>query len=281
MHEHVQLSLSLRTSHPHSISVLDACPDEPLKLIASIEQTASPFPDRAVTILTKYSCLDTSPGDDAFQIEAMSSPRVTNPDAQCRTRWLPLRPVGVRVYRIRIPGGPDLLRRDPDDGFRFLTIPPVGNGHAEVVFELPPSRLVRRLGDQNESVQDKLMRFLRVGDTYSIKSNRHGIHWWAFGSLEDEKGLKGKKISRWTFPDDLSLTREPGEDETASIASSLRDLVDLHDVNRLSSRSAVEGEQKPDVRWMRSEGWVFGEPESRLVMTCAPGSEEAFFSVTA
>ncbi|KAK6193480.1 hypothetical protein LQW54_012418 [Pestalotiopsis sp. IQ-011] len=276
----VQLSLGLTTSTPHAISIHDPYPSTPLELIASIKQTSSPYPDRAVTILTKYSCLDTTPSEDAFFIRAMRSPQITVPDTQCATPELPLRPVARNITTTRISGDPDLLKRGDDDGFRFITVPPVGQGDVQVVFELPPERLVERLGDKDESVQDKLIRLLRPGDSYKVVVRDLSIRWWAFGSLHGEDGLRSKnKIARWTFPDDLPLVRKPGEDETDEVAHRLRDLVDLHDVNHLSSRSAVEGEQRPDIRAMRCEGWVFGEPAGSLVMTAEDQDEGAIFTI--
>ncbi|ETS83870.1 hypothetical protein PFICI_05746 [Pestalotiopsis fici W106-1] len=275
----VQLSLSLSTSPPHAISIQDPYPSEPLQLIASIKQTASPFPDRAVTILTKYSCLDTTPTEDAFFIRTMRSPQITASDSQCPAPELPLHPVARHITTTRISGNPDLLKRGVDDGFDFITVPPLGQGHAEVAFELAPDRLVQRLGNKDESVQDKLLRLLRPGDSYKIVPSDLGIRWWAFGSLDGENGLREKKIARWTFPDDLPLVREPGEDETDEIALRLRDLVDLHDVNHLSSRSAVEGEQRPRIGIMHSEGWVFGEPQRALVLVFEGQEKGAIFTI--
>ncbi|KAF1974717.1 hypothetical protein BU23DRAFT_579500 [Bimuria novae-zelandiae CBS 107.79] len=216
--EKVQLLLSLRCS-PQTLSIQDHTPSTPLKLIATIRQVASPFPDHVVTILTYFPLL-------------------------------PLRSLGSRITHIRVSGDPDLLKRDKSDGFSFLSIPPVYQSYAEVVFELPPERLMQRLGNKDESVQDKLRRI-----------------------------IKGKKIARWTLPDELSLDREPDEDETEEIACKLRDLVDHHVVNSLSSRGAVEDEQKPDIGRMRSEGWGFGEPEAGLVMVVADEGEEATFTI--
>lgn len=200
-------------------------------------------------------------------------------DAQCPAQELPLRPVGKWITTIRIGGVPDLLARDVDDDFKFLSIPPVDQGHAEVVLELPPERLMLRLCNNDESVQDKLHRFLRPGDVYKVAPSNLRLNWWAFGSLDDEASLKGKRIARWTLPDELSLERRPGEDETDEVACKLVDLVDLHNVNSLSSRSAVEDEQKPDIGRMRAEGWVFGEPEGGLVMVAADEDGEATFTV--
>ncbi|KAK8130591.1 hypothetical protein PG999_002971 [Apiospora kogelbergensis] len=274
----VQLSLSLSTSPPHTISIHEPYPSSPLKLVAAVEQVASPFPERAVTILTKYSCLDTTPGTDAFFIRAMTSPFITAPDAECPAPELTMRPL-LRVNIRRMSGDPDLLKRGEDDpGFAFVTIPPVGKGHAEVVFELSPAKLVQRLGDSEEPVPDKLLRFLRPGDTYKIRPSTLKIDWWAFGSLGDKGGPGGKieKVARWTLPDDLPLVRAPGADETEDVAHRLRDLVDLHNVNKLSSRSAVDDEQRPVVAAMRSEGWVFGEPEAGLTMVAKEQGEATF-----
>lgn len=285
----VQLSLSLSTSTPHSISIHDAYPETPLKLLATITQTASPFPSRGVTILTKYSCLDTSPGgDDAFFIRAMASPINTN-QVDGKPRELPLWPIGRRITTFRVSGDPDLRKRPENDGFVFLTVPPVGTGSTEVVLsDLAPARLVRRLrsltaaedgGEEGkeEDVRDKLRRLLQPGDVYRIAPSDLGLRWWAFGSLSGE--LRDKKISRWSLPDDLPLVRGPGEDETGDVARRLQDLVDLHDVNHLSSRSAVEGEERPVVAQMRAEGWVFGEPPTGLDLVCAEGKDQAVFEI--
>jgi hypothetical protein len=183
------------------------------------------------------------------------------------------------ITTTRISGDPDLLKRGKDDGFSFITVPPIGQGYVVVVFGMPPARLVQRLGNKHESVQDKLLRLLRPGDSYKIVPSDLAIRWWTFGSLDGNNGLRKKKIARWTFPDDLPLVREPGEDETDEIAQRLRDLVDLHDVNHLSSRSTVEGEQRPVIGPMRSEGWVFGEPEGALVMAAEDQGEGAIFTI--
>jgi hypothetical protein len=72
--------------------------------------------------------------------------------------------------------------------------------------------------------------------------------------LEDPEDLKGKKISRFSFSDDLGLDREKGVDKSEEVVSKMQDLIDLHNVNKLSLRSAVEGEEKPDIKKMREEG---------------------------
>ncbi|KAK8057099.1 hypothetical protein PG996_011036 [Apiospora saccharicola] len=282
----VQLSLSLSTSPPHTLSVHDAYPTEPLKLVATVEQVASPFPERAVTILTKYSCLDNSPaGDDAFARLALHSPQLTVADPECPTPEIKLRPT-KRVTFIRVGGDPDILKRAEEDHFSLLTVPPVGQGHAEVVWELSPATLLRKMGNQDESVQDKLLRLLRPGDTYRIWPGSMTICWWSFGSLEDEAGdglddkKKKKKVARWTLPDGLPLVRAPGVDETEDVAHRLVDLVDHHNVNFLSSRSAVEDEQIPVIKDMRAEGWVFGEPRAGLKMVVRDQGGEAVFTIT-
>jgi hypothetical protein len=280
-HQKVQLALTLSTSPPHTVSSKDATPSEPLKLIATIKQTASPFPDRAVTILTKYSCLETdAPGSDgAFFTRAMASPQIIVQDDQCPAPELIMRPT-KRVTIRRISGDPDLLKRGADDpGFKFVTIPPAGQGHAEVVWELPPSKLLKRLGNKDEPLEDKMRRFLRPGDTYKIVPSSLMITWWSFGGLEVEGEVEKTQIARWSLPDDLPLVRGPGVDETEEIAHQLRDWVDLHDVNYLSSRSAVENEQIPDIGKMRSEGWIFGEPHTGLEIIAENKEDGAQFTV--
>ncbi|CBY00832.1 hypothetical protein IAQ61_011743 [Plenodomus lingam] len=276
----VHISLHLSISPPGTLSIDDAFPSTPLKLIATIKQTKSPFPDRAITIMTKYSCLevDTPGSEGAFFSRAMASPQVTVPDPGCPAPELPLRPT-KRVTITRVSGDPDLLKRGEENGFRFITIPPVSQGHAEVMWELTPSKLLLRLGDKGESLEEKMKRFLRPGDTYKIVPDNLRIQWWTFGSLDGGDGIGKKKIARWSLPDDLPLVREPGQDETDEVAHGLRDWIDLHDVNKLSSRSAVENEQKPDIARMRSEGWVFGEPKTGLVMTAENQEHGAQFTV--
>ncbi|KAI8629104.1 hypothetical protein F5Y19DRAFT_433980 [Xylariaceae sp. FL1651] len=109
-------------------------------------------------------------------------------------------PIGRHITTERVSGDPDLLKRGRGAEFRFISIPPVAQGRAEVVFELTPFRLMDRLGDKYESVQDKLARFLRPGDTYKIEASDLGIRWWAFESLQDEDGLKGKKSVALDLP---------------------------------------------------------------------------------
>jgi hypothetical protein len=280
-HQKVQLALNLSTSPPHTVSSKDTTPSGPLKLIATIKQTASPFPDRAVAMLTKYSCLETdAPGSDgAFFTRAMASPHIVVQDDQCPAPELIMRPT-KRVTITRISGDPDLLKRETEDpGFNFITVPPVGQGHVEVVWELPPSKLLKRLGDKDEPLEDKMKRFLRPGDTYKIVPSNLRITWWSFGGLDVEEGSERRRVARWSLPDDLPLVRDPGEDETEEIAHQLRDWVDLHDVNYLSSRSAVENEQIPDISKMRSDGWVFGEPHTGLEMIAENKEDGAQFTI--
>jgi hypothetical protein len=277
----VQLSLSLRTSTPHMISIHEAFPPSPLKLIATIQQTASPFPDRAITILTKYSCLelDTPSHGGAFFSRAMTSPKITGPDTDCPAPELPLRPVGKWITITRMSGDPDLLKRPEDPGLTFLTVPPMGKGHAEVIWELPSSQLLRRLGSKDELVEDKMKRFLRPGDTYKIVPDNLRLQWWTFGALDDKEGRGKVKVARWSLPDDMPLVRESGSDETDEVAHQLCDWVDLHNVNKLSSRSAVEDEEVPDIRRMRADGWVFGEPNNGLEMVATNKEEGAHFTI--
>jgi hypothetical protein len=103
-HQKVQLALNLSTSPPHTVSSKDATPAEPMKLIATIKQTVSPFPDRAVIILTKYSCLETdAPGSDgAFFTRAMASPQTVVQDDQCPAPELIMRPTQTRNRRSRL-----------------------------------------------------------------------------------------------------------------------------------------------------------------------------------
>jgi hypothetical protein len=277
----VQLSLTLNTSPPHTISIHDTSPYPPLKLIATLKQTVSPFPNRPITILTKYSCLesDTPAHGGAFFSRAMTSPRITIPDTDCPAPELPLRPVGTRITITRISGNPDLLQREEDLDFTFITVPPVRQGHAEVVWELSPAQLLRRLGDEKESVGEKMKRFLRQGDVYKIVAEDLRLQWWTFGTLEDADGVSCKKVARWSLPNDMPLVREPGEDETGEVAHKLENWVYRHDVNTLSSRSAVENEQIPDVGKMRAEGWVFGEPNSGLEMVAENKEQGAQFTI--
>ncbi|KAK7960388.1 hypothetical protein PG988_011602 [Apiospora saccharicola] len=224
-------------------------------------------------------------GDDAFARLALHSPQLTVADPECPTPEIKLRPT-KRVTFIRVGGDPDILKRAEEDHFSFLTVPPVGQGHAEVVWELSPATLLRKMGNPGESVQDKLLRLLRPGDTYRIWPGSMTICWWSFGSLEDEAGdglddkKKKKKVARWTLPDGLPLVRAPGVDETEDVAHRLVDLVDHHNVNFLSSRSAVEDEQIPVIKDMRAEGWVFGEPRAGLKMVVRDQGGEAVFTIT-
>jgi hypothetical protein len=277
----VQISLSLRTSPPHTISIHEAIPSSPLKLIATIEQTASPFPNRAITILTKCSCLelDTPRNGGAFFSRAMSSPKITETDSSCPAPELPLRPVGKWITITRMSGDPNLLKRPEDPSIAFITVPPAGKGHAEVIWELPPSQLLRRLGNKDESIESKMKRFLRPGETYRIVPDNLRLQWWTFGSLEDEEGRGKVKVARWSLPDDMPLVREPGSDETDEVKHQLCDWVDLHNVNKLSSRSAVEDEEVPDIAKMRADGWVFGEPNDGLEMIAVNKEVGAQFTI--
>ena len=279
----VELRLKFNFCPPATLSISNPSAS-PLKLIATIHQTSSVFPDRPVTILTKYSCLDTTPREDAFRKGDMHSPELAFSSTRQvggSAKVLNLRPT-KRITFHRISGDPDLAKRpeDPDTpGFTFITIPPVGKGSVQIAWELSAERLMSSLGDDSTSLQEKLQHFLRVGDTYRVWPGDLSIRWWSFGSLEDPEGLKGKKISRFSFSDDLGLDRERGADESEEAVSKMQDLIDLHNVNKLSSRSAVEGEEKPDIKKMREEGWVFGEPPGLLKMIAQDEDKVATFKI--
>jgi hypothetical protein len=279
----VELCLEFNFCPPATLSISNPSAS-PLKLIATIHQTSSVFPDRPITILTKYSCLDTTPREDAFRKGDMHSPELafsSTRQVDGSAKVLNLRPT-KRITFHRISGDPDLAKRteDPDTpGFTFITIPPVGKGSVQVAWELSAERLMSSLGDDSTSLQEKLEHSLRVGDTYHVCPGDLSIRWWSFGSLEDPEGLKGKKISRFSFSDDLGLDREKGADESEEVVSKMQDLIDLHNVNKLSSRSAVEGEEKPDIKKMREEGWVFGEPPGLLKMIAQDEDKVATFKI--
>ena len=56
-----------------------------------------------------------------------------------------------------------------------------------------------------------------------------------------------EKITRWTLSDKLSLVGGPAEHEMGDVAHGLKDLVDLHNVSKLSSDGIIKGEERPDV----------------------------------
>ena len=254
--QNVCLSIHLSTSSPHTISVSEPQPREPLRLIASIRQEQSPHPTRAITLLTTYTALDNTPNFDSIFWRQFSSP--TSTADENRVIWMHARKT---LTRRRISGDVDLRKRDDHT---FITVPPLGQGEAQISFELSPKRLFRLV---SRSVEDSLAQY-QPGETFAIRSlGFQDISWWTWGALNDE--LKDKKFARWQLP------LEPSN--ATDLASQLRDSVDLHDVNYLSSRSAVDDEEKPNVQEMKEDGWVFSEPDENLEVRWANMEEGAIF----
>ena len=83
--------------------------------------------------------------------------------------------------------------------------------------------------------------------------------------------LADRKFSRWQFP----AVEDP--ENVPDIASMLTDPVELNKVNHLSSRSCVDGEEKPDVKQMMRDGWVFSEAEAYIELISSTREEGAFF----
>lgn len=65
--------------------------------------------------------------------------------------------------------------------------------------------------------------------------------------------------------------------EDEDVASHLTDPITFHNVNKLSSASCVEDEEKPDVARMIAEGWIFSEPQDGLEVECTNSEEGVVF----
>jgi hypothetical protein len=59
---------------------------------------------------------------------------------------------------------------------------------------------------------------------------------------------------RFSFSNNLELDREKRADKSEEVVSKMQNLINLHNVNKLSLRSAVEGEEKLDIKKIREEG---------------------------
>lgn len=240
-------------SDPSTISKSDPRSSESLKWIATLHQVSSPFPDRAITILTTYTMLhnERHHGENyAFRRRLMKSP--VSVDDEDREIWM--YPKGWRINHMDPPSGNPNLRLRSD--MEFVTIPPVGQGEARIERGFSPETLFACY-KHPASLEEKLADF-KSGERFAIKVEYRYMGWWTWGSLDTD--LKSKKFARWSFPEELPLNRAPEDDETEEMSHRLEDPVDGHDVNHLSSASAVENEDVPNIRQMRREGWIFGEP---------------------
>ena len=247
----VHVSITLHTSEPHQISISDPAPASTLALIAEIRQIASPRAGEPITLLTNFSALDATE-TDAFKLLRMAFPQcTTDPDKR-----ILMKPISSRVTYIRLLGDLDIRKRDD---LVFVTVPAIDQGAATVRWSLNPEHMLRFY---DGTLEEKLSRF-QPGEVYRIKIRSMCLTWWTFGALDGD--LADKKFARWMLPADV--------DEGGDVSSRLLDRINRHSVNRLSSQSCVENEEKPDVEKMTKEGWVFSENEDMLEVEC-PGQEE-------
>ncbi len=141
----------------------------------------------------------------------------------------------------------------------------MGNGIATVEYDMSPARIFRY---GSASLEEKLAR-LHAGEIYRVSMSGAWLTWWTWGDLRGD--LADRKFSRWQFP----AVEDP--ENVPDIASMLTDPVELNKVNHLSSRSCVDGEEKPDVKQMMRDGWVFSEAEAYIELISSTREEGAFF----
>lgn len=250
----VQLEATLSTSELHSISLSRPEDSSNLKLVATIRIVSSAKPTSAVTLLTNYTIFDNSKSDALGTIHFTPLQNISQPDCT-----LALGPRNY-PYKVRTGGDLDLRKRD---NLKFITIPPLGQGTAKVEYDLSPGRIFRY---SSLSIPENLSK-IKPGETYRITTNSDGwLSWWIWGDLEGD--LANKKFSRWQLPKQVP-------DDPSDLTDQLTDPVDLTDVNSLDSRSCVAGEEKPDVKRMLKEGWVFSENEEYIKLMCANQKEGA------
>lgn len=268
--ERVIVTFSLAVSEPGSISISKPETAESLRLVATVRQESSPYPDRAVTLLTSGSILDTGT-PDAFVRKLIKSPvDVSNDETK-----IYMSPIGYRLTLQPWGGVSDMRQREHHD---FITVPPLGQGSVDVAWSLDPKYIFRFYKDGD--FEEQLKRF-EAGQRFKIEADMSVGVWWTWGSLQH--GLKDKQFSRWSLPDDLPLVREPGQDEGDEVDSRLRDIVDHKDVGSIIGQWNLPGtpdpddEEPPRVKEMRIAGWVFGEPVTGLEIVCDHQSAEFEF----
>lgn len=276
----VTLSISL-SLHPNS--TLSLSPSESkttTNLIATIRQLSSPHPTRPITLLTRYSALDTDPDEDAFVIGRLPSPVSINADP---AKTIKLFPYEVRVNRIRVNGALDLRERE---GMRFITVPPLTTagdaeaGSVQVSWEMSTASLLRF---SSAPLDEKLAQYA-PGERYKFTMGpKLRCAWWTWGSLDDgadggEESLKAKKFSRWMLPEGVVRDGDDnGDQDWDGVTRKLRDQITGHNVNALGSRSCVEGEDRPAIPAMEKEGWVFSQPTESIEAVCENGEEGSVF----
>ncbi|KAL9038783.1 MAG: hypothetical protein Q9214_005145 [Letrouitia sp. 1 TL-2023] len=142
---------------------------------------------------------------------------------------------GFPNYGSQPEASANLLERDY---LRFETVPGKGEGELAMIHEISLERLFRNSDLRKEAV--------KVGEKFTVRMNPKKLgspeSWWTWGSLEGE--LNGKKFAKWELPDK--------EGEIGNL---------------------MPGEKKPDVEWMKREGWIFSEPFHELKIE-AEESEE-------
>ena len=256
----VHITIALSTRPPHSLSLSPPQASETLTLTATVRQVSSPDPSKPITLLKRHTALDDTATEDAFVLRRMRSPTsVEDPDKVIR-----MYPYEMRVTHIRPNGDLDIRKRE---GFDFIEVPSVDSGEsAEVHWQLSTASMLR-FG--RKPIEEQLKAY-RPGERFKITVASFGDAWWTWGSLDGE--LAEKRFSRWQLPAD----REDG-DVSEDVASRLRDPITGHNVNKLSSRSCVDGEQKPDIAALTEGGWVFSEPREDLVIECTNDDEGGVF----
>ncbi len=141
----------------------------------------------------------------------------------------------------------------------------MGQGVATIEYDMSPARIFR----YGASSLAGNLAHLHAGEKYRVTMSGAWLTWWTWGDLHGD--LADKKFSRWRFP--------AGEDpeDVPDVASMLTDPVDHNDVNHLGSRSWQDDEEKPDVKQMIRDGWVFGEAEAYIEITSSSQEEGAVF----
>ena len=171
----------------------------------------------------------------------------TRHDGIFRDAFLPLTSTSnpARKIQLHFSGFPNygsqpnasanLLERDY---LRFETVPSKGEGELVAKHEISLDRLFKYSDLKREAVE--------VGEKFIARMNPQRLGstegWWTWGSLERE--LKSTKFARWERPD------RDGE-----------------------IGSLMPGEEMPDIKGMRREGWIFSEPFHELTLEVGDGED--------
>ena len=126
----------------------------------------------------------------------------------------------------------------------FETVPPMGQGALKITHDITLERLFRYSRNLKAADVQPGEKF-RVGMNMNLKRAIR-CAWWTFGDAE-HGDLKEKKFAEWVLPDEHG------------------DIINL-----------APGVERPDIKQMEKDGWVFSQGLDNLEMSEDDAEREVF-----